>query len=67
LKLSNRRAAAVVKWLVKKGNIDASRLSAQGYGMDEPIAENDTPEGRQKNRRVQFKIVEKGNRSEVLR
>jgi hypothetical protein len=29
------------------------------YGMEQPIAENDTPEGRQKNRRVQFKIVEK--------
>jgi OOP family OmpA-OmpF porin len=62
-RLSERRAAAVVKWLVKQGNVDASRLLSQGYGMDEPIAENDTPEGRQKNRRVQFKIAEKTSRS----
>jgi len=66
-RLSEKRSAAVVKWLTKKGNIDASRLTSHGYGMDEPIAENDTPEGRQKNRRVQFKIVEKGQKSEVLR
>jgi OOP family OmpA-OmpF porin len=65
-KLSEKRAAAVVKWLTKRGNIDAARLTSHGYGMDEPIAENDTPEGRQQNRRVQFKIVEKGKRSEVL-
>jgi outer membrane protein OmpA-like peptidoglycan-associated protein len=58
-KLSDKRAAAVVKWMVKRGSIDASRLSSHGYGMDEPITDNDTPEGRQKNRRVQFKIVEK--------
>jgi OOP family OmpA-OmpF porin len=58
-RLSERRAAAVVKWLVKRGNIDPGRLSSQGYGMDEPIAENDTREGRQQNRRVQFKILEK--------
>jgi len=59
-KLSIRRANAVVKWLTQRGNIDASRLVAQGYGMDEPIASNDTPEDRQLNRRVQFKILEKG-------
>jgi outer membrane protein OmpA-like peptidoglycan-associated protein len=58
-KLSQKRSAAVVKWLVKKGNVDASRLTSHGYGMDEPLTDNDTPEGRQKNRRVQFKIVEK--------
>ena len=62
-KLSERRAAAVVKWLVEKGNVDPGRLTSQGYGMDEPIADNDTPEGRQKNRRVQFKIVEKTSKN----
>jgi len=61
-KLSDKRAAAVVKWLAKKGNVDPSRLTSHGYGMDEPISDNDTPEGRQKNRRVQFKIVEKTSR-----
>jgi OmpA-OmpF porin, OOP family len=60
-KLSDRRAASVVKWLVTRGSVDQSRLMSHGYGMDEPIAENDTPEGRQKNRRVQFKIVEKNS------
>ena len=66
-KLSERRAASVVKWLVKKGNVDSGRLTSHGYGLDEPIAENDTAEGRQKNRRVQFKIEERANakKSEV--
>jgi OmpA-OmpF porin, OOP family len=65
-KLSEKRAAAVVKWLVKRGNVDPGRLTSHGYGMDEPLSDNDTPEGRQKNRRVQFKIVEKTTkRSEV--
>ena len=66
-KLSEKRAAAVVKWLVKKGSVDAGRLSSQGYGMEEPLTDNDTAEGRQKNRRVQFKILEKtsSKRSEV--
>jgi OOP family OmpA-OmpF porin len=65
-KLSDKRAAAVVKWLVKKGNVDAGRLTSHGYGMEEPLTDNDTAEGRQKNRRVQFKIVDKTSRkSEV--
>jgi OOP family OmpA-OmpF porin len=62
-RLSEKRAAAVVKWLVKRGNVDASRLMSRGYGMDEPLTDNDTPEGRQKNRRVQFKIVEKTSKN----
>ncbi len=65
-KLSEKRAAAVMSWLIKRGNVDPGRLSSRGYGMDEPIADNDTPEGRQKNRRVQFKILEKtSKKSEV--
>ena len=55
--LSQRRAASVVKWLTNRGGIDASRLSPKGYGKDEPIDTNDTDEGRQRNRRVQFKIL----------
>ncbi len=55
-KLSQRRAASVVKWLTTKGGIEESRLVSQGYGMESPIADNDTDEGRQKNRRVEFKI-----------
>ena len=56
--LSQQRADAVMKALVKRG-IDARRLTAKGYGQNVPIATNDTDEGRQKNRRVQFKIIEK--------
>jgi OOP family OmpA-OmpF porin len=58
-KLSEKRSAAVVNWLIRRGNVEASRLTSQGYGMDEPIDDNGTPEGRQKNRRVQFKIIDK--------
>jgi len=56
--LSQRRAESVVKWLVARGQIDRSRLEPKGFGMDEPIAENTTDQGRQMNRRVQFKIAE---------
>ena len=56
--LSNDRAAAVMKALVKRG-VGQERLVSKGYGQDVPIASNDTDEGRAKNRRVQFVIVEK--------
>jgi OmpA-OmpF porin, OOP family len=59
--LSQRRAESVVKWLVERGEIDASRLAARGYGQEQPIEGNDTAEGRQKNRRVQFQIIEKSS------
>jgi outer membrane protein OmpA-like peptidoglycan-associated protein len=54
-KLSDRRAASVVKWLVDHG-IDRGRLRSAGIGMDRPIASNDDEVGRQKNRRVEFHI-----------
>jgi len=56
--LSQARADAVRKALVQRG-VDAKKLTAVGYGADQPIADNSTDEGRAKNRRVQFKIVEK--------
>jgi OmpA-OmpF porin, OOP family len=56
-KLSQRRAASVVKWLSQRGGVETARLSPKGYGKDEPVDTNDTEEGRQKNRRVQFKIL----------
>jgi outer membrane protein OmpA-like peptidoglycan-associated protein len=55
--LSNRRAASVRNWLVEHG-VDAGRLSSVGYGLERPIADNVTEEGRAENRRVEFHIVE---------
>lgn len=52
-KLSERRAIAVMEYLVSKG-IDRSRLTAAGYGKKDPVASNDTPEGRAQNRRIEF-------------
>jgi len=52
--LSERRAQAIVDELVKDG-IDATALTAKGYGSSRPIADNGTPEGRAHNRRVEFR------------
>ena len=57
-KLSQKRADAVVNYLVKKG-INSARLTAKGYGESDPIANNDDEkEGRELNRRVEFRIQE---------
>ncbi len=53
LKLSDARAKSVMKYLVKKG-VDEARLSAQGFGEDQPVADNKTAKGRSANRRVEF-------------
>jgi outer membrane protein OmpA-like peptidoglycan-associated protein len=57
-KLSDRRAKAVLKYLTSKGGIDKSILSAKGYGETRPIADNETEDGREKNRRVEFTITD---------
>lgn len=54
--LSLARAQAVVEYLVKQG-VDAERVTALGSGETKPIASNDTPQGRQQNRRVEIVIV----------
>ena len=56
-KLSENRAKAVVDYLVRKG-ISQDRVMFKGYGSSEPVAGNDTYEGRQLNRRTEFKIIE---------
>lgn len=56
-RLSENRAKAVYAYLIEAG-IPASRLRYKGYGQHAPIADNDTPEGRQRNRRTDMKIVE---------
>ena len=58
-RLSERRAHAVVKYLIGKG-IESNRLQAAGFGESRPIAPNETPEGRAKNRRTEFHIVTQG-------
>jgi outer membrane protein OmpA-like peptidoglycan-associated protein len=57
-KLSDRRAKSVRTFLIKEG-VDPSRMVAIGYGMDRPIDDNDTEDGRDRNRRVEFFIIEK--------
>ncbi|HTF05835.1 MAG TPA: DUF5723 family protein [Bacteroidia bacterium] len=57
MKLSEKRAKAVKAYLVKKG-IDEKRLITEWFGQTRPIAPNTTPEGRQKNRRVEMLIIE---------
>jgi outer membrane protein OmpA-like peptidoglycan-associated protein len=52
--LSDRRAASVVQYLVDRLGVEPARLLAVGYGESRPLDNNDTEEGRQKNRRVQI-------------
>jgi len=56
LKLSFQRAEAVKAWLIKKG-IQPGRLTANGYGASQPVADNATEEGRRKNRRTEVRIL----------
>jgi outer membrane protein OmpA-like peptidoglycan-associated protein len=56
--LSENRAKSVVDYLVGKG-INKDRLTFMGYGFDKPVASNDNDEGRQLNRRTEFKIISK--------
>lgn len=55
--LSQQRAKAVVRYLVKKG-LSADRFTATGYGEDKPIFDNDTPEHKSRNRRIEFALVQ---------
>lgn len=57
LSLSEMRAQAVVSYMAGAG-FDAARLTAVGYGPDRPVADNGTAEGREANRRLQFRVSE---------
>jgi outer membrane protein OmpA-like peptidoglycan-associated protein len=56
IKLSKRRAVSVANYLTKKQHIPAKKIQTQGLGKAHPIADNSTQEGRDKNRRVEFKV-----------
>lgn len=55
--LSQARAAAVRDYLIAQG-IDGQRITAVGYGETRPVADNATPDGRQQNRRTEFRVLE---------
>nr|WP_299032437.1 OmpA family protein [uncultured Tenacibaculum sp.] len=56
-RLSEKRAKAVLDYLITKGGIDSKRLTSAGFGEDYPIADNKTRAGRAENRRVEIKLV----------
>lgn len=60
LRLSQRRADAVKRYLMENHGLRDERLTAVGYGEEKPIAPNDTADGRGRNRRVEFVILERG-------
>lgn len=62
--LSMQRALTVVKFLIKDGGVDGKNLSAGGYAMYQPVADNATDDGKRGNRRVEFLLIP--NLSEIL-
>ncbi len=58
MKLSEKRAKAVMDHLVKRGKVDKKRLSFEGFGETQPLQSNDSESGREANRRVEFTILE---------
>jgi OOP family OmpA-OmpF porin len=58
IELSEARANSVKEYLVAKG-IDAGRIETRGAGPNEPVADNSTDKGRQENRRIEFKLIQK--------
>ncbi len=56
-KISQGRADAVKNYMISKGSVAVSRIITKGYGKTRPVASNDTDEGQQANRRVEFLIL----------
>ena len=63
--LSRQRAQSVRKYLISKG-VAGDRLVAKGFGPDRPIADNESDEGREANRRVEFNILEQGPKKTLV-
>ncbi len=59
--LSERRAQAVVDYLVERYHLPKNQFIVQGNGPDQPVASNATPEGRAKNRRTDVSVVQRGS------
>lgn len=64
--LSTQRSLNFMKYLLKSGDFDHSRFRVIGYGEYQPIASNDTPEGRAKNRRVEVNILRNFGRASTF-
>ena len=58
--LSQKRAETVMQYMISQG-VNPSLVSAQGFGEKDPVASNDTPEGRAQNRRVELTLAGAGN------
>lgn len=56
-RLSERRAASVMRYLTARG-IEAARLVAVGYGEAQPVVPNDTPDNKKRNRRIEFTVID---------
>ncbi|QCT20203.1 OmpA family protein [Jejubacter calystegiae] len=63
--LSLKRAEAVRDWMRDTGDVPESCFAVQGYGESRPVANNDTPEGRAQNRRVEISLVPQANACQV--
>ena len=57
LKLSKQRVISVVRYLIRKG-VPKTQLRALAYGESRPMVSNDTADGRKRNRRVEFEVVD---------
>jgi outer membrane protein OmpA-like peptidoglycan-associated protein len=55
--LSQKRADAVREAMIQRGGIDSARITAKGYGSDQPVADNKTKVGRAQNRRIEMRVL----------
>ena len=65
-KLSQQRAESVAKYLSSKG-VKAARMEPKGFGPDRPVADNESEQGREANRRVEFNILKQGQKKVLVK